>query len=427
MKNSERIIDIKTEHGVELKTLFEILKDILPEVVLTFIKGNDAPKEDPKEVKADNSDSDSDSEEEQPKKRGRKPKNQQPKAQIKDDKKNKKNKKKSNDSDSDSDNDSVNSSDSDSSNSSDDEDDKKSKHKAKTSSEDPESASDDDSDNESSKKKQNDNESKSKDEDKKNETKGGIKILTLNDHKTLILYVRLFSDKFITFNVKADEHNIGVDLVQLHGFFKYIDKDGVLSMFINENDRQKIVIGVDSEKGGSTEYKLKLMDMNKKDYKIDAPQFDIMVTMETSEFHKVCREMNTVSLYMGITCSDNKVIFTAHGDSAELSKTYVNGKGVRIKASSGDDKKKKAEPRIVKEIYELKNLTIFGKCSALCQEVQILLKNKYPMFIKYTVASLGEMVIGLVPVNEDLLNKNTNYNEDDDKYYEDENKIKMKK
>jgi proliferating cell nuclear antigen len=197
-------------------------------------------------------------------------------------------------------------------------------------------------------------------------------------------------------------------------------------MYINKTDKQRIVVDVESDKS-KTNYKLKLQDTNKKNYKIPPPIFDMTVIMETAEFHKICNEMSQISEFMGITCSQNKIEFTSKGSCSELKKVYENGKGVKITVSKSPDEKKN-EPKIVQEIYELKNLLMFRKCVNLCGDVRIFLKNIQPLFIKYTIAALGEMSIGLSPVSDNEISKNANYDEKYDEHYDEDNEnIKMKK
>lgn len=47
------------------------------------------------------------------------------------------------------------------------------------------------------------------------------------------------------------------------------------------------------------------------------------------------------------------------------------------------------------------------------------------MFIRYEVATLGVMQVGFVPANDDNINKNMNYNQNNDQFYT-EPVIKMK-
>jgi proliferating cell nuclear antigen PCNA len=410
-----RILNFKTEHGYELKGLIEVLKDVLQETTIEFIQGDGTTKSDHKKIESDD-------EEEVPVKRGRKPKNL-PKVAIKQVKK-----KPVKESDSD-----------DISDLSESEEDVKKKKGGKNmkieSDDDSGSASDDVSDDASENESESDSGDDS-DRDKsgrspldkstdatkdKKKSAGGIKILTVNEEKTLILYVKLLSERFTEFNCKYEKYNIGIDLVQLYNYLRNIDKEGVLNGYIEEEDRQRIVFQVtNKEKESESKYKLKLMDINKKDYDIPPPIFDMVVRMKTEEFHKMCRDMSTIGTELTITCSDKRIQFHCRGNVSELTKTYINGDNVKIMLGSSD---KKGEVNIVREIFEIRSLLLFNKCTNLCEYMQILLKNKYPLFIQYTVATLGDMTIGLVPKHKD--DRNT-YDERDDKYYEDEDKVRMK-
>jgi len=356
-----RIIEVKTENGIELKTLFEVLKDVLHETTIQFIKGDDKStnKENENGEESENtSEESSESEEDSKSKKGKKGKKEKPKK-------------------------------------------KPIKKEVKKDAKDVKDAKDT--------------------KDEKKQSKGGMKVLTIDEQQTLILYVKLASENFLKFNCKYDRYDIGVDLGQLYGFLKTIDREGILTIHIDDDEPQKIIFDVEND-GKSTQFKLKLMDSNQKDHPIAPPVFDIMVTMSTAEFHKVCRELSGVSTFMGVTCSNKRIEFKSEGDSSELIKTYDNGKDVKIqKYKKTDD-----TPCIVKEIYELKYLNMFSKCTNLCQDIQIFLANEYPMFIRYTVASLGEMTIGISPVDEKAYNKTLDYDEENDQYYDNEDKVKMK-
>jgi proliferating cell nuclear antigen len=373
---------IETENGAELKTIFEILKDVTPEIDITFIKGDQRPDEPTKII------SDDDNEPVQ-KKRGRKPK--------------KLTEKKDSDDETDDDN---------------------SKHKKKASAKE-----------ESNEEEEEECDDEEKEDVKSNvnkpltKTNGGMRILTFNDRQSLLVHVKLDSINFPKFYVDAEEHTIGMSLIEFYNFLKSIDKDGVLSMYINKSDKNKIVVDVDSN-SSKTNYKLKLLDTNKRSVPLPPPQYDIVVTMDTGEFHKICNDLSQISNFMGITCTANKIEFSSQGDCAEVLKEYKNGQSVKIlpvdnKEKDGD-KKKKPELKIVKETYELKYLLMFRKCVNICKEVKIYLGGKKPMYITYTIASLGKMTIGLSPIIDNTNSNASDVEEDNDKYYNTD-KLKMKK
>ena len=52
---------------------------------------------------------------------------------------------------------------------------------------------------------------------------------------------------------------------------------------------------------------------------------------------------------------------------------------------------------IVQGLFELKFLLIFTKCTNLCNQVILFLKNDYPIIVTYQIATLGEIKLVLSP------------------------------
>jgi proliferating cell nuclear antigen PCNA len=262
--------------------------------------------------------------------------------------------------------------------------------------------------------------------DSNKKDQGGIKILEINDYKSIIVHVRLFAENFYKFECKYDNYTIGLEPQTMFNFIKNIDKEGVMTVYTTEAKKQIMNIELNNqEKKNKSTYEFKLMDLNENQHKIPPPQFDVMVEMKTDEFHNMCKEMHTHGKHMAIICTEKKIEFKCKGNSGIIKKEFENGGSVVISLKDNKDGKKSTEPKIISEIYDLQNITAFNKCRSLCTYIQLLLKNKYPMFIRYEVATLGVMQVGFVPVNEDNINKNMNYNEKNDQFYT-EPAIKMK-
>ena len=59
-------------------------------------------------------------------------------------------------------------------------------------------------------------------------------------------------------------------------------------------------------------------------------------------------------------------------------------------------------------IFSLKHLLLFTKCTNLSNNIELYIKNDYPMIIRYGVANLGEIKLCLSPklYNEFSIQKN---------------------
>jgi hypothetical protein len=83
-----------------------------------------------------------------------------------------------------------------------------------------------------------------------------------------------------------------------------------------------------------------------------------------------------------------------------------------VKTESNWNEYKKTH-NIVQGVYELKNIVLFTKCSNLCNDISIYMKNDFALTSIYTIATLGNITIALSPVKEENI-RNITYNYSDD-------------
>jgi proliferating cell nuclear antigen PCNA len=275
--------------------------------------------------------------------------------------------------------------------------------------------SDSDSDEEKDEKDETD-EKKKKDDDgtKKNETQkkvqGGIKIVAVDDHQSLMIYVKLNSENFFDFFVKYKVYSIGIDLRELHKFMKTIDKDCIMTMSIDKDEQQKIEFHLQNQLKSIDKYhKQKLLDTDDNTKRMPKQtEFEMTVLMDTSDFKKVCTEMSQFSEYVEILCTSKEITFKCVGDQSESVIKFKSGENGSVKILSLKNDKKSP---IVQGIYNLKQLVTFGRCVNLCNDMQLYLRNSYPLFIHYTVGSLGKMLVGLTPTDHESIKRNGNFDE----------------
>lgn len=177
------------------------------------------------------------------------------------------------------------------------------------------------------------NEEDIKEDKKKNEEHGGIKIAATDSTKTLLINVKLDAKQFSKFICKKKVFDLGINLGQFHKLIKSLDKDDILSMYINDDDKQNLILKVSNpEKNYETTYKLKLMEINKTQYNIPPTIFDAIITFDTGEFHRICREMSQIAEHIEIKCTKKTITYSCKGDCSERSTTfYTDDNGVKIR------------------------------------------------------------------------------------------------
>lgn len=237
----------------------------------------------------------------------------------------------------------------------------------------------------------------------------GLEIATADTTRTIYIKVRLDANEFHPYFCKYERFELGICLQNLYKLLKSVDKEDTMSLYVEENDKQSLIIEIENEdKKSKTFYKLKLLDLNQPTKKTAKIEFDIKITMPSGEFHKLCREMNNIAEYVDIKCTSKNIIFTCKGDCAERSTIYKSEEG----GLNISNENKKAQ-NIVQGVYELKNIVLFTKCANLCNDISIYMKNDFALTIIYTIATLGNITIALSPVKEENI-RNIAYNYSDD-------------
>ena len=150
-------------------------------------------------------------------------------------------------------------------------------------------------------------------------------------------------------------------------------------------------------------FKLNLLDLEDDDIEVPPTEFESVLTMPSSDFHKICRDMYNIAEYIEIKSVCKKLVFSCKGDFAQ--QETILGETDNGMCIDPDKAGEEDSALIVQGVYELKNLVLFTKCTNLCNNIEIFMKNDYPLVIKYTVASLGHIHLCLTPIieNNDLI------------------------
>jgi len=240
--------------------------------------------------------------------------------------------------------------------------------------------------------------------------KGGIRIYEIGGNETVIVTIFLDADQFAEFYVKYPVHEVGINLTQLYNYIGTIkDTGNILTISINEDSYDKIAFTTENKsKKSSTKYEQSTLNRNSTgSSKSIKPKFDIVVSMNTAEFHAICKDCRKFSTLMEILCTPKHISFRCTDISCSYSKTFGNSTsdddtiGVSIKVPDTDKSNRK--DLIVEGVFDLDQLTLFSKCTALCKNIELFLANNYPLFIHYSVASLGKMIVGISPVDPNMI------------------------
>jgi proliferating cell nuclear antigen len=225
--------------------------------------------------------------------------------------------------------------------------------------------------------------------------KDGIRIINMDKSQTILVNMHLNSENFEYYECNKDKIIVGVNMLHLFKLINSIDNDETLSIYIEEKDyNQGIVeyLNLRFENKNIKQckiHKLKLIEPEQDELSVPDKTFSSIIHMPSSDFQKIIRDLNNISDKLEIKSVHNQLFFKCDGPfaNAEIVRSESDGMGFTQKDNS-----------IIQGEFSLKNLNYFIKCTNLCNHIEIYLANDLPLIVKYNVASLGTIKLGLAPI-----------------------------
>ena len=211
--------------------------------------------------------------------------------------------------------------------------------------------------------------------------------------------MRLDADKFdvYKYNYHKKKLTLGIDINNLLKCLKCMSNFDTMTWLVDDDDINKLIIILEStERKEKKTFKLNLMDIEEETYDISPIQFPYSIILPSQDFHKYCKDMATSTEKIEIKATSNKLFFSGKGEIGNIDfEVGESNGGLSIISTTNNTNE------IVQGLFELKFLLIFTKCTNLCNQVTMFLKNDYPIIITYQIAALGEIKLVLSPTKSD--------------------------
>jgi len=220
----------------------------------------------------------------------------------------------------------------------------------------------------------------------------GLKIVAMDNTNIVLIHLKLEADKFEEFYCEKKMY-IGVCMLKLHCLIKTIGTNDLLTLYVLKNDPSTLGISIsNNEKNVETNYKLSTLDIDILNIEIPPVDFHTIITMPSTYLQKIIRDMHNLAEYIEIRNISDQLILSCKGDfcTQETILGTEKSNNITIEKNTGENSQE-----IIQGVFNLKYLTIFTKCTNLCSNVEIYLKNSYPIILKYSIASLGEIKLCL--------------------------------
>lgn len=208
----------------------------------------------------------------------------------------------------------------------------------------------------------------------------GLLVKAIDESQHAMLHLRLSGDKFEEY-ICNGTYVCGVALINLHKLLKTMSSTDVLMIYQRKGEQNTLSIRVENNnKAKTATYKLFLLDLQKTNITSTTPEFKHAISIESTEFHKIVREMKDISTHMEIQCHEQTIRFLS-----------VKGAFAEAAVHLGVDKTDRSNSvQIVQGIFDLRYLCMITKCTPLCRKVHLFMKNDYPLIIQYDVSNMGK-------------------------------------
>ena len=226
----------------------------------------------------------------------------------------------------------------------------------------------------------------------------GMRIINMDKSHTILVHLYLAASNFEFYECKKEKIIIGVNMYHLHKLINTIDNEDTLTMYIENNDYCDGIVShlaLRFDNGNIKQcktQKLKLIEPEQDELEVPDVKFSSIINLPSTDFQKIIRDLSSISDKLEIKSVGSELIFKCQGQfaSAEIHRAEADESMKFIL--------KQDSSKVIQGEFSLKNLGYFIKCTNLCPQIEVYLENDLPLVVKYNVASLGEIKLGLVPL-----------------------------
>jgi len=218
----------------------------------------------------------------------------------------------------------------------------------------------------------------------------GMKIVALDNTHVVLVYLKLDADKFEKYYCEKKIY-VGINMLKLHYLIKTISNNDVLTLFVDRQNSNYFGIQIENEqKNLKTLYKLSMLDIDVLNIQIPPADFQTVINMPSVDLQKIIRDMHNLTDFIEIRNVGNQITFSCKGDFCTQETVLGTDKNPNVSITNSENKQE-----IIQGIYSIKYLISFTKCTSLSNNVELYIKNTYPLILCYQVANLGTIKLCL--------------------------------
>jgi proliferating cell nuclear antigen len=220
----------------------------------------------------------------------------------------------------------------------------------------------------------------------------GIALQAMDNSHVALVSMLLKAESFEPY--RCDRNiALGVNLVSLTKVLRALQNDDLVTLKAEDAPDSLNITFESSTADRISEYDLKLMDIDQEHLGIPDTEYAATVTMPSSEFKRICTDLQAMSESVTIEATKDGIKFSCNGDIGNGAVTLRNYQNVEKEHLNVDIEL--TEP--VSLTFSLKYLVNFCKAQPLSDRVKICLSNEVPLLVEYLVTGTSYLRFYLAP------------------------------
>lgn len=185
---------------------------------------------------------------------------------------------------------------------------------------------------------------------------------------------------------------LGINIANISKVMKLADPQDSITLQADQ-DPSTLKIKFENQKSGrTTEFALNLITLDVEHLSIPDTEYTSIITINSSEFSKICKELQQLSDGLTIQTKQDEVYLQVEGPA---------GSG-QIKLASNESDRKEDQTIIeveqpVTQQFALNYLNLFNKASNLSSFTRLCLHQEQPLVTEFKIESLGVLKYYLAP------------------------------
>jgi proliferating cell nuclear antigen len=217
----------------------------------------------------------------------------------------------------------------------------------------------------------------------------GIRVACMDNTRVALVHLKLEASRFDQYHC-PEPMSVCVNMGHLHKTIKTVNAKNCVTLFVDQIDPNCLSIRVENkERRSLTTTKLAMLHTQTAVHDIPAKEFDSAITLPTTDFQNIVRDMSNIAKTVEITSTANSLSFRCKGDFC-TQETVLQG--------VEDGPARVSDSHIVQGVFNITFLALFCKCTNLCDTLKLIVMNDFPFILQYDVSTLGVIKLCLSPV-----------------------------